>query len=64
MLQSETEYIDARPHQPASTKSLLHRAAGPYIGVNRVVLAVVGPLPVHPHNQTISKPVQTSRPGR
>src|SRR5262245_60768957 len=32
MLQSETEYIDARPHQPASTKSLLHRAAGPYIG--------------------------------
>jgi hypothetical protein len=32
MLQSETEYIDARPHQPASTKSLLHRTAGPYIG--------------------------------
>ena len=31
MLQSETEYIDARPHQPASTKSLLHRAAGPYM---------------------------------
>jgi len=35
MLQSETEYIDARPHQPASTKSLLHRAAGPYIRVRR-----------------------------
>src|ERR1700740_2404425 len=35
MLQTETEYIDARPHQPASTKSLLHRAAGPYIRVNR-----------------------------
>jgi hypothetical protein len=33
MLQTETEYIDARPHQPASTKSLLHRAAGPYIRV-------------------------------
>src|SRR5215475_902530 len=33
MLQSETEYIDARPHLPASTKSLLHRAAGPYIRV-------------------------------
>ncbi len=34
MLQSETEYIDARPHQPASTKSLLHHTAGPYIGSN------------------------------
>src|SRR5262249_27800356 len=35
MLQSDTEYIDARPHQPASTKSLLHRAAGPYIWVKK-----------------------------
>src|SRR5262245_46968005 len=35
MLQSDTEYIDARPYQPASTKSLLHRAAGPYIWVIR-----------------------------
>jgi len=37
MLQSETEYIDARPHQPASTKSLLHRAAGPYMGSQAAV---------------------------
>src|SRR5215470_4707138 len=32
ILQSETEYIDARLHLPASTKTLLQRAAGPYIG--------------------------------
>src|SRR5262245_9056289 len=31
-LQAEAGYIDARPHQP-SRQSLLHRTAGPYIGV-------------------------------
>ena len=33
MLQSETEYIDARPLSASVDQSLLHRAAGPYIWV-------------------------------
>jgi hypothetical protein len=44
-------------------ENLLQRTAGPYIWVNRVVLAVVEPLPVYPDNQTISEPVRTSRSG-
>src|SRR5262249_5788853 len=34
-LQSETGYIDARPHPP-DRRNLLHRTAGPYIRVIRV----------------------------
>ena len=33
MLQSEAGYIDARPHRQ-DRRNLLHRTAGPYIGVN------------------------------
>ena len=33
MLQSEAGYIDARPHHQ-DRRNLLHRTAGPYIGVN------------------------------
>ena len=61
MLQSETEYIDARPHQPAVDQSLLHRTAGPYIWVKRVILAVRRSLPVCPHKQTIPEPVGMSK---
>jgi hypothetical protein len=32
MLQSEAGYIDARPHH-RNRRNLLHRTAGPYIGV-------------------------------
>jgi hypothetical protein len=52
MLQSDTEYIDERPYQPASTKSPLHRAAGPYIGVKSSLSSVCSPLPVYNGKQT------------
>jgi len=44
-LQSEVGYIDARPYCRID-ENLLHRTAGPYIGVIRVVLAARQPLPV------------------
>src|SRR5262249_8540809 len=44
-LQSETGYIDARPHPP-DRRNLLHRTAGPYIWVKtrRTTLSRTGPL--------------------
>jgi hypothetical protein len=45
-------------------ENLLQRAAGPYIRVNRVVLAVGQPLRLYPDQQTISEPVQTAHLGQ
>ena len=45
-LQSEAGYIDARPYCRID-ENLLHRTAGPYIWVIRVVLAACRPYPVY-----------------
>jgi hypothetical protein len=44
-LQSETGYIDARPHQP-DRRIFLHRTAGPYIWVIRDPVGPVGSPPM------------------
>src|SRR5437763_15636535 len=55
-LQSEAGYSNARPHQPGR-RNLLHRTAGPYRWVNRVILVVGRLLPVFPWKRTWSGPV-------
>src|SRR5947207_14189807 len=45
MLQSQAGYIDARPHRQ-DRRNLLHRTAGPYIGVK-----------LRPHGSALARPV-------
>jgi len=44
----EAGYIDARPHIRQIDETLLQRAAGPYIGVNRYRNGSSAICPIHP----------------
>jgi hypothetical protein len=52
MLQSETEYIDARPHQPASTKASCTARPDHTFGSKGEILAASRCFPPYPQNRT------------
>jgi hypothetical protein len=55
MLQREAGYIDARPSPTRSTKNLLQRTAGPYIGSNPVTRTASIFGPVYLRNRTLGQ---------